>query len=337
MFEGHGDDLYRYGDKIKYNFSTNIVASANHTELFAHLSKKLPIISSYPEPTPFSLENKISEKLGIEAENIVVTNGASDAIYRLAEINRGASSAILVPTFREYQDAAARFGHRISFISELTEENLINQDIVWLCNPENPTGRIYDKTEILGFSRTFPETLWIIDQAYADYTSEPVLTSTEAVASGNIILLSSLTKRYCVPGLRIGYITGNSRILSDVRSAGIPWSVNSLAIEAGHFLIDHDELYVIDAAFLNSEADRIRQAFIEVGIEVGPTSCNFILCRLPRHYSAARLKAFLVDKYGILIRDASNFETLDERYFRIAAQDIQANNMLIAAVKDFIV
>lgn len=335
MFDGHGDDLYRYGYKIKYNFSTNIVSGVDHTALFNHLSGQLPKIASYPEPMPISLEKRIALKWGIKPDNVAVTNGAADAIYRLAEIKRGAASAISVPAFREYQDAAVRYGHRITFLREISEDRVENHDVVWLCSPENPTGKIYDKSKLLRLAKKFPAILWIIDQAYSAYTLEPVISPAEAIAAGNIVLLSSLTKRYSVPGLRIGYVVGDTRLISDVKMAGIPWAVNSLAIEAGHFLLDHDELYLIDALTLNMEAGRIGRNFQKLGIDVDPTVCNFILCRLPEGYSAACLKDFLIDKYGILIRDASNFETLNERYFRIAAQDKRSNNLLMAAVADF--
>ncbi len=334
MIEGHGDDLYRYGDKIRYNFSTNIVSDSDHTGLKKYLSSVMDCIGSYPEPEPYSLERMIAKKEGIGMENVVVTNGATDAMYRIAHIFQGKESAIYAPSFREYQDACNAYGHKIFYFnrnSTIPEE----AECIWLCNPNNPSGEINGKRRLLQLAMNRVNACIVIDQAYADYTILPVLTAKEAVSCGNIVLLSSLTKRYAIPGLRIGYAVTSKALADEIRNAGMPWAVNSLAIEAGKYLVTHSDEYRIDAGMLHSEAMRLAAEFRKMGIEVMPSDCNFILCRLPKS-SSAELKDFLVEKFGILIRDASNFEGLDERYFRVAAQSGEQNDMLIKAVREWI-
>ncbi len=333
MIEGHGDDLYRFGDKVRYNFSTNIISGVDHSGLIRHLQSVMSKIGSYPEPAPFSLERKIAEKIGVSAANVVVTNGATDAMYRIAHLFDGKKSAIRIPTFREYQDACRSFGHDIAFVNSL-DEITADADLIWLCNPNNPTGEVADESMILDLA--LRRQSWVVvDQAYADYTLERVLTPQEAVDSENIVLMSSLTKRYAVPGLRIGYIVASEGIADAVRGKGMPWAVNTLAIEAGKYLLDKDEDYVIDASTMHSEALRIAEALSSMGIECSHSDCNFLLCRLPEG-RASDLKSYLVENHGILIRDASNFESLDERYFRVAAQDSGQNDILINAIKGWI-
>ena len=222
----------------------------------------------------------------------------------------------------------------------------VSADLAWLCSPNNPTGEVLDKSLILDLSDKFrggkvqadtnnDNRAWVVvDQAYADYTAKPVLAPQEAVETGNVVLLSSLTKRYAVPGLRIGYMVAESGIAAAVRDKGMPWAVNTLAIEAGGYLLRHDADYIINARGLHAEALRIACAFRGMGIECSATDCNFILCRLPEG-TAAELKEYLVDSHGILVRDASNFEGLDERYFRVAAQSSAKNDMLIKAVEEW--
>lgn len=333
MIEGHGDDLYRYSDKVKYNFSTNIVSDMDHGELVAYLSSVMSQIGSYPEPAPFSLEKKIAEKVGISPENVVVTNGATDAMYRIAHIYSGGISAIYKPSFREYQDACRVYDHEIRFFSNMM--SVPEADCIWLCNPNNPTGEITGKSRLLQLASSRKESCIVIDQAYADYATLPVLSPKEAVAAGNIILLSSLTKRFAIPGLRIGYVVTSAELASKLRNVGMPWAVNTLAIEAGKYLLNHAEDYAIDALTLNCEALRISEKFRDMDIECLRTDCNFILCRLPEG-TAADLKEYLIKNHGILIRDASNFEGLDERYFRVAAQTAMQNNLLIDAVREWV-
>ena len=154
MIEGHGDDLYRYGAKVMHNFSTNIISDSDHSGLISYLHSVMSKIGSYPEPAPYSLERQIARKIGVRAENVVVTNGATDAMYRIAHIFSGCVSAIRIPAFREYQDACRSFGHEICFVKEVADIP-VSADLAWLCSPNNPTGEVLDKSLILDLSDKF--------------------------------------------------------------------------------------------------------------------------------------------------------------------------------------
>lgn len=330
MIEGHGDDVFRYGDKIKYNFSTNIHQNVDHSRLLRHLSNLGDIFNNYPEPDAANVQAMIADSLGVDKHKVMVTNGATEMIYLIAQLFHGGKSCVVVPTFREYQDACRVHGHDISFISspDILPEGC---DIVWICNPNNPDGRVFDAETLKMLIDGNPGTLFVIDQAYADYSVKEVISPAWALSRRNVVLLYSLTKRFAVPGLRIGYTLGCHHILDALQKIRMPWSVNSIAIEAAKFLLENDNDYLIDAHSLHSEALRISDAFRSMGIDTIETDCNFLLARLP-HCSASELKDWLIDHYGILIRDAANFESLDDRYFRVAAQTEKENDILIEAL-----
>jgi len=106
MIEGHGDDLYRYdADMVRMNFSSNVYPHADHTALKEHLSAHLDMIKHYPEPRTRSLEKLIALKLGLSSESVMVTNGATEAIYLIAQMLHHSASVIPQPTFSEYADA----------------------------------------------------------------------------------------------------------------------------------------------------------------------------------------------------------------------------------------
>ncbi|MDE6696047.1 MAG: aminotransferase class I/II-fold pyridoxal phosphate-dependent enzyme [Muribaculaceae bacterium] len=339
MIDGHGDDIFRYGNRVKVNFSTNIHQGVDHSGLMSHLASCPELLSNYPEPEPVSVEKKLSETYGIPVDNIIVTNGATDAIYLIARKMQGAMSAVVVPTFREYQDACAMYGHSVRFIqeNEVYDEVLTvgNADVVWLCNPNNPTGRVFDREKLLKIIDANSDTLFVVDQAYADYSVVDVLTVQDVLSRHNVIMLQSLTKQFAVPGLRIGYAVASSEIVFGLRVMRMPWSVNSFAIKAAHYLLKYIDDYHVDKYQLHEEAMGISQAFRRLGIECLDTDCNFILCKLPKG-NASRLKEWLMDRYGLLIRDASNFETLDNLYFRVAAQDHESNKLLIKCIEEWI-
>lgn len=330
MIEGHGDDVFRYEGRVKYNFSSNIHQNADHSRLHRHLSALGYIFKNYPEPTAATVQSLIASSIGVAEDNVIVTNGATEIIYLIAQQFHGGKSCVVVPTFREYQDACRVHGHDISFISS-TDMLPESCDIVWICNPNNPDGKVFDAESLKKLIDGNPETLFVIDQAYADYSVKEVISTAWALSRRNVVLLYSLTKRFAVPGLRIGYALGCHDILDELQKIRMPWSVNSVAIEAAKFLLENENDYPIDAHYLHSEALRISDAFRSMVIETTSTDCNFLLARLP-HSSASELKNWLINHYGILIRDASNFESLDERYFRVAAQTEKENDILIEAM-----
>lgn len=312
---------------MKHNFSTNIHLAFDHSALMAHIASSADAILSYPEPEPISVEQKIADMQGCKPEEVMVTNGATEAIYMIAKEFSGSNSAIVSPTFREYQDACKMHGHQIDFI-HLINEISVEHGLIWLCNPNNPTGKVIPKDFLLEIISENLDKVFVIDQAYSDYTLLPTLTAKEAVDVGNVILLGSLTKRFAVPGLRIGYAIGAKKLLDRVKGWRMPWSVNGIAVESAKYLIDNIARYDIDAEGLHKEALRISGKLREMGIEVENTDCNFILCKL-QDGTAAELKQYLMDEGGMLIRDASNFEGLTERHFRVAAQRRDENDRLV--------
>lgn len=332
MTEGHGDDIYRYGCRIEHNFSTNVYAGFDHSALFAHLASVAGSIANYPEPTPASVERLLAHNCCIAPECVMVTNGATEAIYLIAQWLRGKRSAVVSPTFSEYEDACRIHGHSLRFISSIGD---VPEDVdaVWLCNPNNPTGSVTPRDELLELVRDRQDTVFVIDQAYADYTAIPLIREYEAVELPNVLLLGSLTKRFAIPGLRIGYAVGNAALMSRIRSLRMPWSVNQLAIEGANYLLAHEEDYPIDAGMLHREALRMARAFEAMGITVKPTDCNFILCSLPA--KASGLKDYLAETHGILIRDASNFRGLTPHHFRVAALTPAQNDLLITAIREW--
>ena len=105
MINGHGDDLYRYTTPITSNFSSNVFCGIDHSVLFQRLADALPRLCSYPEPEPASLESALAAFFRVPADSVCFTNGATEAIYLIAQAFRGRKSAVWMPTFSEYADA----------------------------------------------------------------------------------------------------------------------------------------------------------------------------------------------------------------------------------------
>ena len=207
--------------------------------------------------------------------------------------------------------------------------------MLWLCNPNNPTGSVTDKAWMEELIRCNPQVCFVIDQSYEYFTLQPLFSAAEAAAFPNVLLLHSMTKRYAVPGLRLGYITGNAGLLSLIRNNRMPWSVNAVAIEAGLFLTEKGVPHSLDMTVYLDETQRLRARLEALGgMDVWETQTHFMLVCL-RFGKASALKEYLAEKHGILIRDASNFEGLDERFFRIATQTPEENDRLVDAIAEW--
>ena len=325
MIEGHGDDIYRYG-ALRCNFSSNISPLIDTSELRKHLAGRLEVVNHYPEPEAHSLEVLLANEYHIQPDEVLVTSGATDAIYLIAQTLRDEGTfAVKRPTFSEYADACQMFGY---------QETPKGGALRWLCNPNNPTGEVYPLEKLQSLSRRHH---WlIIDQSYEDCTSCKMLSPHEAIGMQNVILIHSMTKRFSIPGLRLGYITAPAPVISRLRTHYRPWAVNALAIEAGLWLINHqdcNEQYLMKELLSETDilANRLRGIF---GIHVYPTQTNFMLCSIQQG-SAAELKDYLLTNHQFLIRDASNFEGLKPCHFRIAAQQPEYNDELVKAIYTF--
>ncbi len=330
MIEGHGDDAYKY-KAIKINFSSNVYNHVDHSGLYQYLSRQMESIRTYPEPEPYSLEKVLAERFRLSSEEVCVTNGATEAIYLIAQTFRNQTSAILMPTFSEYADACRLHGHKVVPIYNLNRLPDRGK-LIWLCNPNNPTGEVREKEALTACIKQNRQRIFIIDQSYEFFTQKALLTAREAAEFPNVILLHSMTKRFAVPGLRLGYITACKELLHEIRTQRMPWSVNQLAIEAGHYLLSSSQCD-IDISLLLKEKERLAQSLLSIGgMEIWPSDTHYMLVQL-RMGKAAALKEYLATQQGILIRDASNFEGLNEHFFRIATQTPEENDKLVESIK----
>lgn len=346
MINGHGDDIYRYDGLVKVNFSSNVYSGANLAPLREFMARHLDLLANYPEPEPRSLEQLIARHEGISPEGVMVTNGATEAIYLIAQHYSGSVSIIPQPTFSEYADACRIYRHIISYETGEDLRDLPRDRVYWICNPNNPSGNVLMKGFVNYVVRRSPRYTFVVDQSYEAYTREPLLRASEMQDVTNLLLLHSLSKTYGVPGLRLGYITGHPSTIQLLRAKRHPWALGSLAIEAGKFLLTHgtpltsltsgQSVAMQSLTAYLQETERLRTALRHIpGVRVFETKTNYMLCQLDTA-TAADLKHYLVHQHGMLIRDCSNFYGLTPHFFRVATQQPEQNDALVAAIAQFL-
>ena len=328
MINGHGDDAYKY-EGIKSDFSSNICPHASHQQLMDFLASHPEWIAHYPEPEPLSLEKMIAEQHHIKPTEVIVTSGATEAIYLIAQAFRQ-KAVIPQPTFSEYEDACHLYPRQAGIVSLHTGKT-VSKEMLWLCNPNNPTGEVYDQLYINRMMAEYD--MVVLDLSYEYYTDAPVMNPRWGCRTPYSIQIHSMTKTYGIPGLRLGYITAHESLISMIRPYIRPWSVSSLAIEAGKYLLQHEDLQCRPNL---KEAQRLASMLRNIwGVVVRPSQTNFMLCKM-MHHTAAELKHYLAKEHGMLIRDCSNFKGLTPHHFRVASQTPAENDALIEAIKEFV-
>ena len=152
----------------------------------------------------------------------------------------------------------------------------------------------------------------------------------------NLLVLHSLSKKYAIPGLRLGYVTGHPDVIQLLRSMRQPWSVSALAVEAGKFLLTRDTPIIPDLQAYLKETQRLRENLRQIdGVRVFETKTNFMLCQV-EDVTSTKLKFYLVHEHGILIRDCFNFTGLSDHFFRVAAQRPEENDALVEAIRGYL-
>ena len=331
MTNEHGDD---FQGALKANFSSNVWYGADNTALYNHLSISLIKTTRYPEPNAESLQTLIANMQNLQSTQISIGNGSIDIIYRIAQAYREKKSIIVSPTFSEYSKACTINQHTIKLCYR---ENLsieidkFQPDLVWLCNPNNPDGTCFDRKELQAIFYTYPQVTFIVDQSFIDFTLQETLPATSICEFPNLILIYSLTKRFSIPGLRIGYVIASESVILQLNHYKIPWSVNTLAIEAGKFILNKQ----VDSFNLKewlTETIRFQSEIEKIGcFKTRPSQTPFFLVELANG-KAADLKTFLLEE-GILIRNATNFENNGMEMIRLNTLSREQNNLLINTLK----
>ncbi len=328
MTSRHGDD---YQGELKANFSSNVWHSADNAGLYSHLSASFAKTRRYPEVEAESLKAILSEKQASKPTQISIGNGSIDIIYRIAQAYRGTKSLIVSPTFSEYSKACTLNEHTVQLCCRENlsiEIDTFQPNMVWLCNPNNPDGTCFDRKELQVIFYTYPQTTFIVDQSFVDFTLQETITAKSVSEFPNLILIYSLTKRYTIPGLRIGYVIASESTIVQLDRYKIPWSVNTLAVEAGKYILIQKQDNSFNLKAWLAETIRFQNEIDRIGIfETKATHTPFFLVKLLKG-KADELKDFLL-KEGLLIRNANNFDYEDSELIRLNTLTEPENNLLI--------
>lgn len=329
------------------DFSASINPLGPPPGLYEHLAERLPAITRYPDPAARRLCAAIIAHYELSAD-FVPGNGAAELIFLLLRGVAPRTVLIPVPTFSLYERATLAVGSQLLYHQLPPEADFrldraqfcrtvrqLRPDLVFLCNPNNPTGQLLDRDEVLSIAEEIAGVggLLVVDEAFLEFRADYQQRTLLALATPrNVVVLCSLTKLFAIPGLRLGFLAGPDGVVDAVRAVRDPWSVNVLAQLAGEFVLGQDGFVAKSAAAVEVLAGQLAGALAELPqLKVHPPSVNYIFLQSLTKPSAVLLRELLTA--GVLIRDCSNFRGLDSGYVRVAVRTAAENGRLVAALQ----
>ena len=342
-----GKNPSQSSDPTILDFSSNITPIGIPISVKNILKKNLDNIQNYPDLNSYDLISSLQKYTRLEKSNLLVGNGAIEIIYNFcfAFLSKKTKVLIPIPTFQEYETAAKLNNSKISYFKTLNLSKQIDSFLtkipkkgcVFICNPNNPTGNILSKKDLLRIIQRSQKRLSIVfvDECFIELVpdyNESVISYVKKY--DNLFVLRSLTKSFGLPGLRIGYAVTSKQMTEILQKIKIPWSINSLAQNAAIISLKNKSHLTKSKSVIKKELSFLKNKINQLdGFQCHDSTTNFILIKTI-HDSTKLQKKLLKQK--ILIRDCKNFRGLDNHYFRIAVKSHKDNLKLVNALESLI-
>lgn len=282
----------------------------------------------------------------IEETQIICGNGAAELIFSLCRAVKPKKALLPAPTFAEYEQAlrsvdceikyfflkeAEEFRISEDFLQKLTPEF----DMVFLCNPNNPTGVLTEREFLLKVLKRCKalDILLVVDECFLDFVEHPESYTLKELLGeySNLFLLKAFTKRYAMAGVRLGYgLCGNPELLEQMEEMVQPWNVSSLAQAAGIAALKETDYVEKGRRMVFREKTYLIEEMGKLGLKIYPSEANYIFFHGPE-----TLFQDCVER-KVLIRDCGNYEGLEQGYYRVAVKRHEENEKLVYALEEIL-
>lgn len=339
----HGGDIYRHRNVLDFSANCNPFGTPDSVKKAA--AEALENIVNYPDTECDELRKAISEYEGVPVEYILCGNGAADLVFSLALALHPETALLPAPTFAEYEQALSTVNCTVGrfYLEEqkgfCPDETILNQitddlDILFICNPNNPTGVITEQDLLIKILEKCREkhVFFVLDECFVDFLDDPEGNTLKEILKDydNLFLLKAFTKRYAMAGIRLGYgLCSNQKVLHSMKNVTQPWNVSIPAQAAGLAALK-EEAYVKDAMeYLKKEKVFLKEKIGEAGYNTYGSQANYVFFKGPDD-----LYDYCLDR-NIMIRNCGNYEGLEPGYYRVAVKLREENEKLIQCLKEY--
>ena len=267
-------------------------------------------LTKYPEREP--AERIVAKHFGLQADQVVLTNGVDEAIHLMccAFLDAEDEALIATPSFFMYDvsvqmmtphlrkvqaDATLEFPFD-RFIGAITE----GTKLIIVASPNNPTGAVVSREHLLAIAATAPQAVLMVDEAYYHFDGASVMDDLAAVP--NMIVARTFSKAYGLANLRIGMLAGNAELLKYVRKVSSPYNVNGVALDCLPVALADEEYVAWYSEQVRVGRERMMNGLRELGVPFFPSHANFVLMNIgPKHKELVQV----MRNHGVLLRDRS--------------------------------
>jgi threonine-phosphate decarboxylase len=343
IHDTHGGNTFAY-QNVKLDFSVNLNPLGLQPEIIAALRAHAADFDAYPDTECRQLRAALAQFENVSENMLVFGNGAADLIVRICMALRPRKALVTAPTFSEYEKAVLESGGQIArfplkeingfqITSDFATAITPDTDIVFLCNPNNPTGRLAEEGTIASVAIACQAcgAILVVDECFIEFT-DGVSCKSLLERFDNLILLKAFTKIYSVAGLRLGYtICTNQAINQKISAWGQSWSISTPAQVAGLAALQIRDHLTKTKTFVRRERAWMFRQLARLPIRVYPSDSNFLLFKSKQHtlWESAL-------NHGILLRACANFYGLDNHYYRIGLKQRKENEELISVLTNIL-
>ena len=342
-------------DKKNRNFSCNTNPLGPPPAVLEILRSNLKeMVTSYPNHTNVEAIKAISAYYNIPARNILIGNGATEFLLIIPKAFDIKFGLVLSPTFWEYAFSLKRFNKPIKYFnlkaSEFFHINMSglertiaeagqSNNIFYVCNPNNPTGTLTAPDKILNLVKKFPRTMFVVDETYLLFHSNYHRLSLmkEAHKRLNLTVVTSLSKFFSVPGLRLGILTSSAQNLSRIKKHQVLYGINSFAQQIVPSLFDDKSFIDRSRKYISIEKDRVYKKLSGFkGLALYDSSANFILAKLTGGSIDSTILCNELQKEEIVIRNGCEFKNLGKKYIRFCLKNSIENDVLFNKIRQIL-
>ncbi|MBU0971511.1 MAG: aminotransferase class I/II-fold pyridoxal phosphate-dependent enzyme [Proteobacteria bacterium] len=354
MIQGHGGNKKELAGHLCcpvediIDMSSNLNPLGPPDNIHALILEKLGSIHSLPEPDAFAMRAGFARYYKIDPGQVIAGNGTTFFIYTIPKAIGAKRVVISGPTYSDYGDACAMHGiEALHCLAERSRNFQVDMgrlsdlagsaDLVFLCNPNNPTGALMPRDKIARLIEKHPNTCFVVDESYLPFVDDARnLSFVSDTRYSNLLVLSSMSKIFRIPGLRTGFLSGGKALINTVMGYYQPWSVNSLAQEVITDIFANPDaiepFYEQTRNYIKTEKQIFVQALGQIsGIRLFDAPPYFILAELEKMRAPEFCRAIGEDK--ILIRDCSNFIGLSDQFVRFSLKTREVNLALARSIQ----
>lgn len=324
----HGGDVWRGGPPDGYlDFSANLNPDGPPDWAREAMAEGLRLAHRYPDPRSAAARRGLAAHLGLDPACALPTAGGIEAIALAASLP--GHHVIAQPTFQEYGRLCGP--HRDISRNALHDYAFSPGEVLWLCNPNNPTGDALPRGEALDLLRRAEAAgaRLVVDEAFIDYCPERSVADRVADHPA-LMVLGSLTKSLAIPGIRLGYLAAHPAVIGALSENLRPWRLNCAAEAVAAALPGHSADFEAIRRLNDARREQLVSLLRPFARRVYPSEANFLLCDFGVDM---RQTIEALRRQGILLRPCGMFPGLTHGHVRICVRREDENRRLAAALR----